>query len=257
MIPKKIHYCWIGDNPLPESAKKCIRSWKKYCPDYEIIEWNEINYDFTKNTYMKEALEVKKWGFVPDYARLDIIYEHGGIYLDTDVEIVKSFDDLLENEGFAGFEIDEYVALGLGFAAEPNNKVIKALMDSYKNLHFIKEDGSLNLVASPELNTDTLETLGLKRNGKTQVIDGFTFFPVDYFCPKSFNDGILRMTKNTHSIHHYDASWFTEEQQKEKELRWKQKQKKARIKRIRATIKGIGTKLLGEKLYKKLRGVKE
>ena len=171
--------------------------------------------------------------------------------------LVKSFDDLLENEGFAGFETDEYVALGLGFAAEPKNKIIKALMESYENLNFVNEDGSLNLVASPELNTDTLESLGLKRNGQTQVIDGFTFFPADYFCPKSFNDGILRMTKNTHSIHHYDASWFTEEQQKAKELRWKQKQKKARIKRIRKIIKGIGTKLLGEKLYKKLRGVKE
>lgn len=189
MIPKKIHYCWIGGNPLPESAKKCIRSWKKYCPDYEIIEWNESNYDFTKNIYMKEAFEARKWGFVPDYARLDIIYEHGGIYLDTDVEIIRTFDDLLKYEGFAGFETDQYVALGLGFGAKKGNPVIKAIMNSYEQLHFIVDNGNLNLTASPELNTDTLENIGLKRNGQYQSIDGFVFLPSDYLCPKSFNDG--------------------------------------------------------------------
>ena len=119
MIPKKIHYCWIGGNPLPELAIKCIESWKKYCPDYEIIEWNEKNYDFRKNQFMREAYDEKKWGFVPDYARLDIIYEHGGIYLDTDVEIIKPLDSLLKEQGFAGMEQPGIVALGLGFGAEP------------------------------------------------------------------------------------------------------------------------------------------
>lgn len=253
MIPKKIHYCWLGGNPLPESAKRCIRSWKKYCPDYEIVEWNESNYDFTKIPYMREALEVKKWGFVPDYARLDILYQHGGIYLDVDVEIIKSFNDLLGYRGFAGFETDEYIALGLGFGAEAENSVIKKLMESYNDLHFIEENGELNLTASPELNSDTLEELGVRRDGTYQNIDGFVFLPSDYLCPKSFNDGIIRKTPNTHSIHHYDASWFTDEQKKEKEMRWKKKQKKAKIKKIRAVIKSIGIKLLGENLYKKLR----
>lgn len=247
----------MGGNPLPESAKKCIRSWKKYCPDYEIIEWNETNYDFTKNAYMKEAYEAKKWGFVPDYARLDIVYEHGGIYLDVDVEIVKSLDELLKHEGFAGFEKDEYVALGLGFGAEAKNKIIKHLMESYGELHFLKDDGTLNMIASPELNTDCLEKIGVKRNGKLQNINGFVFLPTDYLCPKSFNDGIIRITDNTYSIHHYDASWFSETQQKEKETRWKNKQKKAIIKKIRATVKSVGIRMLGEKLYKKLRGIKE
>lgn len=257
MIQKKIHYCWVGGNPLPESAKKCIQSWKKHCPDYEIIEWNESNYDFTKNEYMKEALEAKKWGFVPDYARLDIIYRYGGIYLDTDVEIIKSFDDFLQYEGFAGFETDQYVALGLGFGATKGNPIIKELMRSYEAIHFRKENGELNLIASPELNTDTLEKIGLQRNGMKQKINNFVFLPSDYLCPKSFNDGFIRITENTHSIHHYDASWFTKEQQLLKELRWKEKKKKARIKTFRATIKRIGTKILGEKLYKKIRGVKD
>lgn len=254
MIQKKIHYCWIGGNPLPASAKKCIASWKKYCPDYEIIEWNETNYDFTKIKYMKEALEAKKWGFVPDYARLDIIYQHGGIYLDTDVEIVKSFDDLLSSKGFAGFESKEYVGLGLGFGAEAGNPVIKKLMDSYETLSFKNPDGTLDITASPILNTRVLCELGLNQTGETQkLMDCFKIYPMDYFCPKSINDGIIRKTDNTYSIHHFDATWFTEEQQKDMHARWERKQKKAKKKARRAKIKGIFIKIFGEKLYSKLR----
>lgn len=254
MIPKKIHYCWIGGNPLPASAKKCIESWKKYCPDYEIIEWNETNYDFTKNQYMKDALEAKKWGFVPDYARLDIIYQHGGIYLDTDVEVIKSFDDLLSNQGFAGFESETLVNFGQGFAAEKGNSVIKSLLDSYESLSFKNDDGSLNLIASPALNTATLKELGLKQTKEIQNIQGcFTIYPIEYFCPKSFIDGIIRITENTYSIHHFDASWFTEEQQKDKLERWNKKQKRVRQKARKAKLKGIFIKIFGEKFYNKIR----
>ena len=252
MIPKKIHYCWLGGNPLPESAKKCIKSWKKYCPDYEIIEWNETNYDFTKNAYMKEALEAKKWGFVPDYARLDIVYQHGGIYLDTDVEIIKPFDDLLEYPGFAGFESPQYVALGLGFGAEAGNAVIKRLMDSYDGLHFVC-DGEINATPSPELNGVVFNELGLIPDGSFQKLDGFAILPPDYLCPKSLNDGIIRRTENTYSIHHFDASWLSDSSQKAKLERWKKKQKKARRKKIRAALKGVAVKILGDKLYSKLR----
>ncbi|MBQ9375834.1 MAG: glycosyl transferase, partial [Ruminococcus sp.] len=225
-----------------------------YCPDYEIIEWNESNYDFTKNQYMKDALDAKKWGFVPDYARLDIIYQHGGIYLDTDVEIVKSFDDLLDNSGFAGFESPEAVALGLGFGAKPGNSVIKELMQSYELLSFLNDDGAPNLVASPVLNTEALVKLGLQKNGELQTImECFTIYPAEYFCPKSINDGIIRMTDNTYSIHHYDASWFTDEQQKKKIERWERKQKRAKQKARRAKLKGIFVKVFGQKFYDKLR----
>lgn len=251
MIPKKIHYCWIGGNPLPKSAKKCIASWKKYCPDYEIIEWNETNYDFTKNQYMKEALEAKKWGFVPDFARLDIIYQHGGIYLDTDVEIVKSFDPLLKNKGFAGFESEENVNFGQGFGAEPGNKVIKELMDSYEKLRFKNDDGSLNMIASPKLNTDTLVELGLKQdNTKQELIGCFSIYPIEYFCPKAYIDGVIRKTENTFSIHHFDASWFPEEWQEVKKARWEKAKKKQRKEKIKALI----VKVIGENTYKKNRG---
>ena len=232
---------------MPASAKKCIRSWKKYCPDYEIIEWNETNYDFTKIPYMKEAYDAKKWGFVPDYARLDIIYQHGGIYLDTDVEIVRSFDDLLDNRGFAGFEAPERIALGLGFGAEAGNPVIKKIMDSYLNLHFIDEKGDLILIPSPQLNTEVFVSLGMKKDGSMQEIDKFKLFPVDYFSPKSFDDGIIRRTQNTYSIHHYDASWFTDEQQKWKQGRWASAKRNERKKRVRNMIGHVIGTVCGEK----------
>lgn len=250
MIPKKIHYCWIGGNPLPASAKKCIASWKKYCPDYEIIEWNETNYDFTKNQYMKEALEAKKWGFVPDYARLDIIYQYGGIYLDTDVEIIKSLDSLLENKGFAGFESEQYVNFGQGFGAEAGNSVIKKLMESYDNLRFVNEDGTLNMIASPAHNTEALIECGLKIENEKQIVeDCFTIYPIDYFCPKSYYDGIIRKTDNTYSIHHFDATWFPKDWQVEKKNRWK----KAKLKERRVKLKKIVINIMGEKLFRKIR----
>ena len=249
MIPKIIHYCWLGGNPLPKSAKKCIKSWKKYCPDYEIIEWNESNYDFTKNQYMKEAFEAKKWGFVPDYARLDIIHKYGGIYLDVDVEMVKSFDTLLNYRGFAGFESPEYIALGLGFGAESGNSIIKKVMDDYNNLHFLNEDGTCSDVGSPRINTLALKEMGLKCDGSFQLIDNFAFLPMEYLCPKSFDDGIMRKTKNTYSIHHYDSSWFTEGQLKWRNDKWKAGRKDYII----HTPNRIGIKLLGQENYDALK----
>ena len=254
MIPKKIHYCWIGGNPLPESAKKCIKSWKKYCPDYEIIEWNETNYDFTKVPYMKEAYEAKKWGFVPDYARLDIIYTHGGVYMDTDVEMVRSFDPLLKLPGFAGFQDAEQVNFGHGFGAEPGNPVIKALMDSYENIHFLKKDGTPDLTPSPRLNTDTLvETCGLAANGTYQELDGMTVFPTEYFCPKSFSDGVIRKTKNTCSIHHFDASWFSDESKQNLLESWERKQKRLKKLKRRKVFGGFFRKLFGDTRWERIK----
>ena len=153
-IPKIIHYCWFGGNPFPELAQKCIASWKKFCPDYEIKEWNESNYDVTKNQYMREAFENKQWAFVSDYARLDIIYENGGIYLDTDVELLKPLDDLLILTGFMGFEENKKLcATGLGFGAVPKLPIIKEMRDDYDNIIFIKEDGSFDQTPCPYFQT--------------------------------------------------------------------------------------------------------
>ena len=212
MIPKIIHYCWVGENPKPESVLYCIESWKKFCPDYEIREWNETNYDFSKNEYMKQAYEAKKWGFVPDYARLDIIYEYGGIYLDTDVEMVRNFDELLEHESFFGFEDtgegSYFVACGLGFGAVKGNKLIKELRDYYNNVSFLNEDGTLNLTPAPRHNTPIFLDYGTVMDNTFQIIQKNVFYPSEYFCPKIFKTGKTKKTKNTFSIHHFSASWM-------------------------------------------------
>lgn len=210
MIPKKIHYCWLGRKPLPPLAEKCLKSWKKYCPDYEIILWSEDNYDFTKHPYMKQAFEAKKWGFVPDYARLDIIYQHGGIYLDTDVEIIKSLDSLLDNKIYMGFESLEHVNLGLGFGAEAGHPLLKKMLDDYDNYSFVNEDGSLNLTASPVIQTKLLSTLGLcNDSGKIQMLPEYVkVFPAEFFAPKNYITNKTSITPNTYSIHHYDGSWL-------------------------------------------------
>lgn len=214
-IPKIIHYCWVGGAPKPESVLYCIESWKKFCPDYEIREWNESNYDFTINPYMHQAYEAKRWGFVPDYARLDIIYKYGGIYLDTDVELVRSFDDLLNTESFFGFEDTGegtyFVACGLGFGAMPNNELIRKLRDYYDTVSFQLDDGSLNLMPAPRHNEKTFSEYGVIMNNLYQIIGGNAFYPSEYFCPKVFKTGKMLMTKNTYSIHHFSASWMDDE----------------------------------------------
>lgn len=223
MIPKKIHYCWFGDGEKSELVKKCIASWKQFCPDCEIIEWNESNYDLTKNQYMYEAYQAKRWGFVPDYARLDIIYEHGGIYLDTDVEMIRSFDDLFEQNGYMGFEsatdakqTEFSVNGGQGFAAPPKNELIRQMRDIYDGLHFINEDGSHNLQPSPYFNTLVLKQNGLVPNNTLQVIDGITIYPSEYFCPVNWKTHKREITENTHSIHHFDASWVSASEKKKR-----------------------------------------
>ena len=224
MIPKIIHYCWIGNNPLPPLAQKCIASWQRIMPDYEIKRWDETNYDFKKNKFMANAYKQKKWGFVPDYARLDIIYNHGGIYLDTDVEVLKRFDEFLKYPAFCGFESEHFVNFGLGFGAEKGNKVIKTLMEYYETENItLKEDivkkGALyinmpireyekkGLVISPFLQTQNLmENFGLKQNNTRQSLEGIEIFPTSYFCPRNKYNVPVK-TKEAYSVHHFMGSW--------------------------------------------------
>ena len=208
MIPKIIHYCWFGHGEKPELAERCISSWKKYCPDYQIVEWNEENFDITKAPlYVQQAYEAKKWAFATDYIRLWAVYTYGGIYLDTDVEIIRPWDELLALEGFLGFETQKDISTGLGFGAAKGNRVIKELMDTYNTKSFLHEDGTVNLTPGPIMNTEFLLTKGLKLNNRTQKIDDITVFPKDYFCPQDFLTGKISITKNTYSIHRYAASW--------------------------------------------------
>lgn len=212
MIPKIIHYCWFGNSAIPEKDQKYIESWKRFCPDYEIKLWNESNYNVKKNKYMYDAYLSKKWGFVPDYARLDIIYTYGGIYLDTDVEIIRNIDDLLYNSAFMGFENGEFIAPGLGFGAKKNHPTINHLLHMYDDLSFIKEDGSLNLTPSPKFCTDWFVEKGAEMNDTMQTVADVTLYPSEFLCPKNYKTNEISLTKNTYSIHHYNASWYSEEQ---------------------------------------------
>ena len=214
MIPKKIHYCWFGGGEIPEHDKKCIESWKRFCPDYEIIRWDESNYDITKNRYMREAYQAKKWGFVSDCARLDIIYEHGGIYLDTDVELLRGLDDLLENRAYMGFEqCGQAVNTGLGFGAEKHMPLIREIRDSiYANRTFQRGAGDYDTTPCLAMNTAFLEEMGLKRNDQMQVIGGIRIYPSQYFAPLNSIDGIMDTSEITYSIHHYHASWLEPEE---------------------------------------------
>lgn len=204
MIPKTIHYCWFGRGEKPKLAKKCIESWKKFCPDYEIIEWNEDNFDVNMNAYTKMCYEQKKYAFLSDYVRLLAINDYGGLYFDTDVEVIKSFDNLLGYKAFYGFENDEYVASGLGFGSERNHVVIKELIKEYDFLL----DGENGTRGCPRLNTSALVKLGLAQNGKRQNIFGAEILPSDYLNPYDDPTGRLNKTTNTYSIHWYGKSWM-------------------------------------------------
>lgn len=212
MIPKVIHYCWFGRKPIPDEYKKYMASWKKFCPDFEIIEWNEKNFDVYENDYCHEAHDSEKWAFVSDYARLKIIYEQGGVYLDTDVELLKPlFPMISEGIGFLGFQNEEEVATGLGFAAPPHNSCVKEMMDLYRKRHFLKEKGRFDLTPCPVANTVALKQCGLKTGrkhcGEIQHLDGLDVYPIAYFNPINPDNMRLDILGKTVSIHHYAASW--------------------------------------------------
>lgn len=221
-IPKIIHYFWFGKGRIPCENQKCIDSWRKYCPDYEIKLWNEENYDVSKNEYMKQAYESEKWGFVPDYARLDIIYQYGGIYLDTDVEICKSLDELLYQNVFMGFQRNFRINLGLGFGAGKENYLIKEMRDEYEKYHFVNKNGSLNLTAAPIYQTDYLKKMGLKCNNTMQYVDEILILPNNAMDPQGVPYGKVQKKENTFSIHHYSESWVDDIQKGKNKLMYEE-----------------------------------
>ena len=252
MIPKVIHYCWFGRNPLPESAKKCIASWRKFLPDYEIWQWSEgelvssnpndndnqnsltpalpnregdnkregeklydkiLPFDVNIIPYTQQAYEAKKYAFVSDYARFWILYKYGGLYFDTDVEIIKPMDDIIERGPFMGIEVKakegEYpqVAPGLGLGVTPGHKLYQVLLDMYVSLRFLNEDGSLNQKTIVKYNTEVLQEQGLLPSNDLQEVAGVWIYPADYFNPLDSLTGKLKLTDNTRSIHWYMNSW--------------------------------------------------
>lgn len=224
MIPKIIHYCWFGRSPLPESARRCINSWKRFCPDYELIEWNEDNFDFSTCQYAKEAYEARKWAFVSDYARFYIINSMGGIYFDTDVELIKDISIIVENGAFMGIEKSNDTTqtnAGLGLAAEAHNPLFKEIVDYYESLHFVKDDGTYDTTTVCTHVTEILKHHGFISKDALQKLDFITIYPSEYFCPQNFITRKTIITENTYSIHHYDSSWYNDEERYSYKLRQK------------------------------------
>lgn len=208
MIPRTIHYCWFGRGEKPELAQKCIASWKKFCPDYEMIEWNEDNFDIQAHPYAKSCYELKKWAFLSDYVRLVVVEQQGGIYFDTDVELLRSPDFLLEHEAFYGFENDDNVNTGQGFGAEAHHPTIQSMVERYRKLQPDAE-GIYPCVVCPQLNTKALIPFGLELNGQRQKVGGAEIYPAEYFNPYESTTGRLNKTKNTVSVHWYSGSWMS------------------------------------------------
>lgn len=207
-ISKIIHYCWFGGKDKPENIKKCIESWKRYLVDYEFMEWNEDNFDANHNLYVKEAYESKKFAFVSDYVRVYALYHYGGIYLDTDVEIFKTFDDLLHHDSFWGFEQENYIATST-MGSTKGNKLIKDFLEYYNGKNFIREDGSFNQLTNVAIITKVLEDKGLKLNGEHQVLEGIgAFYPQTYFSPYDYINCRNLMNENTYAIHYFYKSWM-------------------------------------------------
>lgn len=215
LIPKVIHYMWLGIKEIPRPLQLCIDSWKKYCPDYEIRCWNESNYDIEKNVYMKQAYERKMYGFVPDYARLDILYTYGGIYLDTDVELVKNLDDLLYQEAFCSVEKWQTINFGGGSGSVKNNEAIGKLLKARKNLQFVDQYGNQDKNTCGYYDTLALQKYGYKICGGPQKILNLNIYSYDVFHPYDYMSGRTDLSANTYGIHHFNGGWLDEKMKEE------------------------------------------
>ena len=207
MIHKKIHYCWFGKCKMPELALKCIESWRVNLPDYELKEWNENSFDINSNFYVKEAYESRKFAFVTDYVRLYALYTEGGIYMDTDVEVIKNLDPFLDLPAFSGFEDNVHIPTGI-MAAEKGSVWAGWQLKYYDDRHFLLPDGTLDLTTNVEIIGRLMGEKGfILRNGLYNFQNIITIFPRDYFCPKSHTTGKIELTQNTYTIHHFAGSW--------------------------------------------------
>lgn len=222
MIPKIIHYCWFGGNPKPDDVLKYIASWQKYCPDYEIKEWNESNFNINENAYCREAYEAKKWAFVTDYVRLKALYEEGGFYMDSDVEVVKNLDPLCVYNAVSGYESKTSIPTGT-MAACRNNEWIGILLKDYEQRHFLKPDGTCDKTTNVKVITElTVKNYQVHLNGEELHFgDNMVILPFDYLCAKDLDSGRIRKTDNTFTIHHFKGSWMSDEDRYTMQIRKK------------------------------------
>jgi len=213
MIDKKIHYIWVGGNPLTKLARKCIKSWRKYCPDYEIILWNEDNFDVSQNKFCKQAYDAKKWAFVSDYMRMKILYDHGGIYMDADVEVLKPLDEFLHHQAFSGFERTDVIPTGI-IAAQKGNPWIKSNLDWYNNTIFemYTNDNMENMLKKSNVWNITEITQKMYPefilNNETQHLKDVSFYEKVFFCPLTNETGEVSDIEKSYTIHHFAGSWL-------------------------------------------------
>lgn len=229
MIPKIIHYCWFGNNPKPKLFYKCFKSWRKYCPDYRIIEWNENTLDLTNSpTYVHQAYASKKWAFVSDYVRFLILSKYGGIYLDTDMELLHTLDPFLKHEAFSCTEDGDHISAG-AMGCVPDYALFGEFEKLYHDMSFVNPDGSLNTTTVVELMTEYCQGKGYRAKNILQEFCGFTIYPSEFFYPLSWLDGVMCKTENTVAIHWFAGSWTTRQQKRDKIIRYAKKRVKPYI----------------------------
>lgn len=240
-IPKVIHYCWFGGNQLPKLAEKCIESWRKYCPDYEIVQWNESNFDLNSCDYVRQAYAEKKYAFVSDYARLKILYDNGGVYLDTDVELLKRLPDKILENGYLAKETDCLIATGLGFACKKGDDFIGDLLKKYESEQFVKlqkSSGDFNYKTCVEQMSELLEENNITIDINTENIFGIPVYPDEFFCGFDVTNNCYNITENTISVHHYSGSWVDNKH------------------KLKNKIKRLISRIIGKNGYSKLRQIK-
>ena len=250
-IPKIIHYCWFGGKPKPPLAEKCIQSWKTHCPDYEIREWNEDNFDVSAAPlYVRQAYGAGRWAFVTDYVRLKALTEVGGVYMDTDVEVVKSLDPFLRHRAFVGFESIDRVQTGL-MACEKDHPLFLEFLHHYDHATFLNPDGTADTTTNVTVLTRLCQAYGLELNDRLQEVAGVTVYPRSYFCPVDFETQKLKRTRKTVTIHWFSGSWQTEEELAQLRLEREQRRQE-QLSNLRYSI---GRRLFGEKGYAKLKSI--
>lgn len=247
MIPKIIHYCWFGRGEMPDKEKMCIETWKRNFPDYELRLWSEDNFNYKQCLFAKQAYENKKYAFVSDYVRAKVLYEYGGIYLDTDVQVLKPFPECAAENGFMGFERRAFLGTAV-IASTPKNENIKKLLEYYVNHDFVQKDGSFDNIANVSILTDIMKDKGLILGGNRQCVDGFDIFNREVFFPKKLSDTEFRTTEETCAIHMCSNSWLSERERK-------RGNNKIWIEVVRPTLRmlrSFGIKIIGKERIRKI-----